>query len=101
MLQDVWDDVQSVQVSKKESVGYPKQKPERLLERIIQISSNEGDLVLDPMAGSGTTLVASQNLGRNFIGIDTNKQACKIARNRIKKRTVNELTMEILEPVMP
>ena len=90
VLQDVWDDVQSVQVSKKESVGYPTQKPERLLERIIQISSNEKDIVLDPMCGSGTTLVSCKNLGRNFIGIDANKQACKIARNRIKKRMVCE-----------
>jgi len=90
ILQDVWDDVKSVQVSKKESVGYPTQKPERLLERIIQISSNEKDVVLDPMCGSGTTLVSCKNLGRNFIGIDANKQACKIARNRIKKRMVCE-----------
>lgn len=90
ILQDVWDDLKSVQTSKEESVGYPTQKPVRLLERIIQISSNEKDLVLDPMCGSGTTLVACKNLRRNFIGIDANSEACKIARNRIKKRVVNE-----------
>ena len=89
MLQDVWDEVKSVQVSKKESVDYPTQKPERLLERIIQISSNEKDLVMDVMAGSGSTLVASKNLGRNFIGMDINKHACKIARNRIKSRGID------------
>jgi len=88
MLQDIWDDVQSVQVSKKESVGYPTQKPERLLERIIQISSNEKDIILDPMCGSGTTLVSSKNLGRSFIGIDANSEACKIARKRIQKRKI-------------
>jgi len=96
MLQDVWDDVKSVQVSKKESVGYPTQKPERLLERIIQISSNEDDLVLDAMCGSGTTLIASQNLGRNFIGIDSNKQACKIAKKRIQEKVIDSSMMEPL-----
>lgn len=95
ILQDVWDDVKSVQVTKKESVGYPTQKPERLLERIIQISSNGGDLVLDAMCGSGTTLVASKNLGRNFIGIDLNIEACQIARKRIKERRICESVNEL------
>ncbi len=98
ILQDVWDDVQSVQVSKKEHVGYPTQKPERLLERIIQISSNENDLVLDAFLGSGTTAIAAKNLGRNFIGIDSNKQACKIAKMRIKKRKQNSNV--ILKPMI-
>ena len=89
MLQDVWEEVKSVQVSKKESVDYPTQKPERLLERIIQISTNEKDLVLDPMCGSGTTLVSSKNLRRNFIGIDSNDQACKISRKRIQNRKIS------------
>ena len=97
ILQDVWDDLKSVQTSKEESVGYPTQKPVRLLERIIQVSSNEKDLVLDPMCGSGTALVACKNLRRNFIGIDSNKQACKIARNRIKSR---ETKSEIMSPVV-
>jgi len=104
MLQDVWEEVKSVQVSKRESVGYPTQKPERLLERIIQISTNEKDLVLDPMCGSGTTLVASKNLGRKYIGIDSNKDACKIARQRtIKQRIAKRLEYKypIIEPIMP
>ena len=100
MLQDVWDDVKSVQVTKKESVGYPTQKPERLLERIIQISSNEKDVVLDPFCGSGTTLIASKNLGRNFIGIDSNAQACKIAKKRIETRIISE-QMLMVNPVLP
>lgn len=53
-----------------ESIGYPTQKPLKLLERIILASSNEGDLVLDPFCGSGTTLVAANNLKRNWVGID-------------------------------
>jgi len=100
MLQDVWDDVKSVQVTKKESVGYPTQKPERLLERIIQISSNEKDVVLDPFCGSGTTLIASKNLGRHFIGIDSNAQACKIAKKRIETRVISEPMLTVY-PVLP
>ena len=98
-LHDVWDEIKSVQVTKKESVGYPTQKPERLLERIIQISSNERDLVLDCFSGSGTSLVASKNLGRNYIGIDSNADACKIARKRIKSRVISE--PEMVYPVLP
>jgi len=86
MLQDVWDDVKSVQVTKKESVGYPTQKPEKLLHRIIEISSNEKDIVLDPFCGSGTTLVAAKELNRKFIGIDTNQNACSITRKRLRRR---------------
>jgi len=100
MLQDVWNDVKSVQVMKKESIGYPTQKPLKLLERIIQISSNEKDVVLDPMCGSGTTLVASKNLGRNCIGIDSNAQACKIAKKRIKIRIISKPKMMVY-PVLP
>jgi DNA modification methylase len=88
MLQDVWDDIDSVQtVNKKESVDYPTQKPLKLLERIIQISSDPKDIVLDPFCGSGTTLVSAVNLGRKYLGVELNKEACKIARYRIKRRT--------------
>ena len=55
---------------RKDATGYPTQKPLKLLERIIKASSNEGDVVLDPFCGSGTTLVAAQSLGRRWIGID-------------------------------
>jgi len=83
MLQDVWDDIKSVQVTKKEMVDYPTQKPIRLLERIIEISTNPKDVILDGLCGSGSTLVAARNLGRKFIGIDNNDVACKIARKRL------------------
>ncbi len=101
MLNDVWEEVKSVQVSKKESVDYPTQKPERLLERIIQISSNEKDIVFDAFSGSGTTSVAAKNLGRNSIGMDSNSQACKIARNRIKKRTIDNSIRTEMPVVWP
>ena len=84
MLNDVWNDIKSVQVTKKEAVDYPTQKPVRLLERIIEISTNEKDVVLDSMCGSGSTLVAAKNLNRVFIGCDLNKKACSFARKRLR-----------------
>ncbi len=69
--------------SHRERVGYPTQKPVALLERIIKASSNRGDLVLDPFCGSGTTLVAAQNLGRRWLGIDANRTAISLARQRL------------------
>ena len=79
-------------------MGYSTQKPLKLLERLIQVSSNPKDVVLDCMCGSGTTLVASHNLGRRYIGIDSNSKACQIARKRIKSRIISE--PEMLEPVL-
>ena len=66
----------------KERTGYPTQKPVKLLERIIKASSNEGDVVLDPFCGSGTTLVAAYNLRRKFIGLDKSSEACEISKSR-------------------
>ena len=63
---------------------YPTQKPLPLLERIIEASSNEGDLVLDPFCGCGTTIHAAQNLGRQWIGIDVCVNACKVIEQRLK-----------------
>lgn len=63
--------------------GYPTQKPVILLERIIKASSNEGNIVLDPFCGSGTTLNAAENLGRQWIGIDQSADAVKIASERM------------------
>jgi DNA modification methylase len=89
MLQDVWNDIESAQVTKKESTDYPTQKPTRLLDRIIQISTDPKDIVLDPFCGSGTTIASAFNLDRKFIGIDNNPGACKIARNRIRIRKIS------------
>ena len=66
-----------------ERTGYPTQKPLALLKRIIEASSNPGDVVLDPFCGSGTALVAAQALGRQWIGIDSNRDACTIAAGRL------------------
>ena len=69
--------------SSKERTGYPTQKPLKLLDRIVRASSNPGDVVLDPFCGSGTTLVAAQSLGREWVGIDSNHDACEIAAGRL------------------
>jgi DNA modification methylase len=67
----------------KERLGYPTQKPEKLLQLLIKASTNSGDIVIDPFCGSGTTLSAAEYLGRRWIGIDNSKSACKIALTRL------------------
>jgi site-specific DNA-methyltransferase (adenine-specific) len=79
---DVWDIGVIAPVS-KERTGYPSQKPEALLERLICALTNPGDLVLDPYAGSGTTLVVAARLGRHFVGIDASEAALEIAVQRL------------------
>ena len=79
---DVWD-IQPLMPSEKERLGYPTQKPVRLLERIVKVSSKEGDVVLDAFCGCGTTLVAAQKLGRKWIGIDISPTACRVMAQRL------------------
>ncbi len=69
-IQTLWDDISALQASDAERLGYPTQKPLALLERIIEASSNKGDIVLDPFCGCGTAVHAAQKLGRDWIGID-------------------------------
>ena len=73
-----WWPIQPIMPSSKERIGYPTQKPLALLERIIKVSSNEGDLVVDPFCGCGTAIHAAQDLGRRWIGIDICVNACKV-----------------------
>lgn len=80
-LSDVWD-IGIIGPSSKERTGYPTQKPEALLERVILSLSNEDDVVLDPYCGSGTTLTVAQRLGRRPIGIDQSAVAIEIASKR-------------------
>jgi site-specific DNA-methyltransferase (adenine-specific) len=82
-LGDVWD-IPYLNPKAKERVGYPTQKPLLLLERIINIASNEGGTVLDPFCGSGTTCVAAQLLQRKFIGIDSSEEAARLAQSRLE-----------------
>ena len=81
---EVWDDIKLVQGN--ESIGYPTQKPESLMERIIQMASNEGDLILDPFMGGGTTMAVAEKLNRRWIGIDQSVQAVKVTDLRLLKQ---------------
>jgi site-specific DNA-methyltransferase (adenine-specific) len=82
-LSDVWD-IPFLNPKAKERTGYPTQKPILLLERIIELCSNKGDLVLDPFFGSGTTLVAAKLLDRKFVGFDVSEDAFKLASERLE-----------------
>jgi site-specific DNA-methyltransferase (adenine-specific) len=73
----------------RERTGYPTQKPEKLLKVLVSASTNDGDVVLDPFCGSGTTLVAAKNLGRNWIGIDVSKRARDISLSRLQESQLN------------
>ncbi|MER9051952.1 DNA methyltransferase [Mesorhizobium sp. M0923] len=78
-----WTDISSLNPQSAERIGYPTQKPLALLERIIKASSNEGDLVLDPFCGCGTTVHASETLGRRWIGIDVSIHAIHVIEERL------------------
>jgi hypothetical protein len=80
----VWDDIPFVNSQAGERQGYPTQKPEALLERIIKASSNEGDLILDPFCGCGTAIAAAQKSKRRWIGIDITQPAIVVIKRRLK-----------------
>lgn len=87
-LTNVWYDISPIVPWSKERNGHPTQKPVQLMKRCVTIWTNEGDTVLDFTMGSGTTGVACQNLGRNFIGIEREKEWFEIAKERIEGRSV-------------
>jgi len=84
-MQSVWTDIPPIGAQSAERLGYPTQKPLALLERIIQASSNEGDMVLDPFCGCGTASHAAQKLKREWIGIDITHLAISAIERRLKK----------------
>jgi DNA modification methylase len=83
-LQDLWTDIKPIGAGAAERLGYPTQKPQALLERIINASSNPGDVVLDPFCGCGTTVAAAQALGRSWIGIDITYLAINLIKVRLQ-----------------
>jgi len=86
LINNIWDDILRIQSNSKEAIGYPTQKPEALLERIILCASNEDDVILDPFVGGGTTVAVADKLKRNWIGIDQSVQAIKVSEMRLQKQ---------------
>ena len=84
-IDTLWDDIGNLQAQSKERVGYPTQKPLNLLDRIIQASSNPGDMVFDPFCGCATTCVAADRLNRKWVGIELSSKGVDVAQLRIRK----------------
>ena len=93
-VSDIWTDIFPINPMAKEKLGYPTQKPEALLERIIKASSNEGDLVLDPFCGCGTTVAVAERLGRRWIGIDITYLAIDVISKRLKRSRITNFEID-------
>ena len=88
-LSDVWE-IPYLNPKAKERCGYPTQKPVLLLNRIVKIASDEGEVVLDPFCGSGTTCVSAKLLKRHYIGIDLSQDAVQLAEKRLDEMVVSQ-----------
>ena len=88
----IWEDIKPLQAQARERLSYPTQKPEALLERIIQASSNEGDVVLDPFCGCGTAVAVAERLKRRWIGIDITHLAISLMKSRLADTFGTELS---------
>lgn len=99
-VQNLWDDIEMISSQSSERMGYPTQKPVALLERIIQASSNPGDVVLDPFCGCGTTIDAAEKLGRQWIGIDITYLATALIKSRLRETYGDKIEIKTVgEPV--
>lgn len=99
-LQSIWSDIISLRGGASERLGYPTQKPEALLDRIIKASSNEGDIILDPFCGCGTTIAVAEKLKREWIGIDITHLAISLMKHRLEDTFGNEVEYDVIgEPV--
>ena len=83
-VSNVWDDIRPIHAHASERLGYPTQKPLDLLERILNASSNEGDIILDPFCGCGTAVAAAEKLKRKWIGIDVTHLSISLMKYRLK-----------------
>lgn len=97
-LQDLWTDVDMLRGwgGSGERLGYPTQKPLALLERVVAVSSNEGDVVLDPFCGCGTALIAAQKLGRKWVGIDITHLSIAVMRARLHDSFPGMSTVKVI-----
>lgn len=98
-IQDIWIDIPEINSQAEERIGYPTQKPEKLIERIIKASSNEGDLVFDCFMGSGTTQSVAMKLGRKFLGADINLGAIQTTTKRLIHVAEEISANDVSEPV--
>jgi adenine specific DNA methylase Mod len=95
-LGDVWSDIPPLNSQAGERIGYPTQKPMALLERLIKLTTKEGDVILDPFCGCGTTVETAQHLRRKWIGIDVAYHAIKVIENRIKDEFKGTAKFDVL-----
>lgn len=95
-IDNLWIDVFPLGQTQSEALGYPTQKPLALLERIIQASSNPGDVVLDPFCGCGTAIAAAQKLGRQWVGIDITHLAISLIKHRMEDAYGEDLEYEVI-----
>jgi DNA modification methylase len=93
----IWNDIPPINSQAKERLGYPTQKPESLLERIIGASSKEGDTVLDAYCGCGTTIAVAEKMGRNWIGIDITYQSISLILKRLEDSFGVDFTKEVVD----
>ena len=99
IMKDWWE-IPSVGSADKQRLGYPTQKPEKLLERIIKASSNEGDIILDPFCGCGTTINVAEKLNRKWIGIDITHLAISLMKHRLEDTFGDDINYKVIgEPV--
>jgi DNA modification methylase len=99
-IQDVWTDIPPINSQADERLGYPTQKPEELLERILKAGTNKGDVVLDPFCGCGTTVHAAEKLNRKWVGIDITHLAISLLKHRLQTAFGEEIEYEVRgEPV--
>ncbi len=100
-IQSLWDDIQSISSQADERLGFPTQKPEALLERIIKASSHEGELVADFFCGCGTTIAVAERLKRNWLGVDISHLAIRLILDRLRKpyRNNKEKVRKILHSI--
>lgn len=95
-LQNIWLDISVLSSWSSERLGYPTQKPETLLERIIKTSSSKGDIILDPFCGCGTTVAVAERLKRKWIGIDITHLAIAIMKNRLDDTFGNKISYKVV-----
>jgi site-specific DNA-methyltransferase (adenine-specific) len=100
IVDNLWIDISPINAQAKERLPYPTQKPQALLERIINASSNKGDIVLDPFCGCGTTLIEAQRLKRIWVGIDITHLAISVLKWRLEKLGVSRNSIKTIgEPI--